>query len=458
MSCVRLFLSVLFILLVASTAQAAPAAGDIRLATFTVDITPPIGHPLCGGWIKPVMGNDDPEIAKGIILKQGDATCVVVVLDWCELRNGAHDLFRDRIAEAVGTTRERVAVQCVHQHNAPLTDSDAQLLLDRLDGAFMHADLDFLEETARAVAGAAKSASVWHAVTEVGTSKARVDRVASSRRLLQPDGTIVVRYSSAKEEKLRGGPEGKIDPYLRTVAFFAGDRPLAYLHYYATHPMSYYGDGMTTWDFVGIARERVQKETGVFQLYFTGCGGDITAGKYNDGTPPRRQELAGRMADAMKASIQAVERGPVGSVEWRVHPIQFPLRSEPEFAKPYHEERMGKPEASAVERFNSAINLAWINRVERGQPIDLTCLVVGAAHIIHLPGEPMVEYQLHAQRSGGVKFVAVAGYADGGPGYVVTAEAYTQGGYEPTASLVAPESEQLLKAAIDELLAGGETQ
>ena len=27
-----------------------------HLATFTADVTPPIGHPLCGGWIMEARG------------------------------------------------------------------------------------------------------------------------------------------------------------------------------------------------------------------------------------------------------------------------------------------------------------------------------------------------------------------------------------------------------------------
>jgi hypothetical protein len=26
---------------------------ELHLATFSCDVTPPLGHPLCGGWIKP---------------------------------------------------------------------------------------------------------------------------------------------------------------------------------------------------------------------------------------------------------------------------------------------------------------------------------------------------------------------------------------------------------------------
>jgi hypothetical protein len=65
----------------------------------------------------------------------------------------------------------------------------------------------------------------------------------------------------------------------------------------------------------------------------------------------------------------------------------------------------------------------------------------------------MVEFQLEAQRRAGEDlFPAVAGYGDVGMGYICTAEAFKEGGYEPTASLIAPESESILKDAIAELL------
>ena len=50
-------------------------------------------------------------------------------------------------------------------------------------------------------------------------------------------------------------------------------------------------------------------------------------------------------------------------------------------------------------------------------------------------------------------FVCVAGYGDGGPGYIGTAVAYEQGGYETGGvSRVSPKSEAILLQAIRELL------
>jgi len=64
----------------------------------------------------------------------------------------------------------------------------------------------------------------------------------------------------------------------------------------------------------------------------------------------------------------------------------------------------------------------------------------------------MVCFQLYAQGLKPESFVAVAGYGDGGPGYLCPEKAFAEGGYEPTASNVKPESETLLTKAIAALL------
>jgi len=309
-------------------ASAQPKAeSGLTLRTFTCDVTPPLGSPLCAGRIKPVLAVDEPLLAKGVILQDKTGTYVLCALDWCLLRGGAYDLFRDKLAAAVDTPPARVAVQCVHQHNAPNTDPRAQEILAVCNGP-VHADLEFLKAAAEKVAAAARAASEPVAVTHVGTSKAKVEKVASNRRVQLPDGTLGVRYSTTRDPKLQAAPEGFIDPWLRTITFFNGDQPLVQMHYYATHPQSYYGDGRVTWDFPGIARERLEKETGVLQIYFTGCAGDITAGKYNDGKPERRRELADRMYAAMAESIRHIERQPVQPIDWRVRPVRLPWRTD----------------------------------------------------------------------------------------------------------------------------------
>src|SRR5690606_14251957 len=155
--------------------------------------------------------------------------------------------------------------------------------------------------------------------THVAVSEARVDRVASNRRIIDRDGKLIAwRSSSTRDPRLQELPEGLVDPSLKTVAWFDRDEPVASFHYYATHPMSYYGDGRVTSDFVGLARARRDEETPGWQrIYFTGCAGNVAAGKYNDGSPEARRALTDRLSEAMKRSEEELRPRPIGRLEWR---------------------------------------------------------------------------------------------------------------------------------------------
>ncbi len=419
----------------------------LHLATFAADVTPPEGHPLCGGWIEPVRGVDDPLRALGVILLGAGAPVVLCAVDWCGIRNDAHLAWRQALAEAAHTTMDRVAVQTVHPHNAPFADTGAQKLIEATPGAPPSLDLKFFDRAVQAAAAAAKtSLEKTTPFTHVGTGRAKVEQVASNRRIVGPEGKVIAtRTSATKDPKVRDYPEGLIDSWLKTLSFWDGERPLAALHYYATHPMSYYGDGRVSADFCGLARQKRALEDGrVFQMYFTGCAGNVTAGKYNDGARENRAVLRDRMYAAMVAAWKATERHAVDTFAWRIEPVSLAPRSEKSFGAEASKQDLEDAKAAKAKRGNAAFQLAWLKRIER--PIDFTCLDFGKALILHLPGEPFIEYQLKAQELRKDRFVCVAGYGDDGPGYIPTNQAFLEGGYEPTVALAAPSEARMVKA------------
>jgi hypothetical protein len=406
---------------------------------------------LCGGWIAPARAVDDPLRALGVVLLGMGKPIVLCAIDWCGIRNEAHEAWRASLAEAAHTVPSCVALQCVHPHNAPFADLEAEKLLEAAHGP-PSLDLKFHERVVARTAAAVKAALAKTVrFTHIGTGQTKVDRVASTRRVLGDDGKVkYVRYSATKEPKIRDAPEGLIDPWLKTLSFWDGDKPLAALHYYATHPMSYYGDGRVTSDFCGLARDkRQQDDTGIFQIYFTGCAGNITAGKYNDGAKENRPILRDRIYAAMEEAWKAATRQELKGWTWRVEPVKFAPRREMSFSEEESRRVLENVKESAARRGNAAFQLAWLKRSDR--PIDFTCLDFGKVQVLHLPGEPFIEYQLKAQELRKDSFVCVAGYGDDGPGYIPTDKAFLEGGYEPTVALAAP-SEQLLNQTLAKLL------
>lgn len=430
--------------------------GPLRIAPFRFDVTPPQGHGCCGGWIKPVVGVDDPAEAIGFVLTGGgQAPAVVCAVDWTGILNRGHLLWREALARAAGTTPDRVAVQCVHQHNAPFACLDAQKLVAAqgdlpaiVDVGFF---MDCIERGRRAVAAALSAA---RPVTHVAQGQAQVREVASNRRFLGPDGKIQFwRGSATKDQKLQDLPDGLIDPWLKTVAFYEGDQKLVACHYYATHPMSYYGDGRVTSEFVGLARKKRQAdEPDTTHIYFTGCSGNIAAGKYNDGTPEARVRLTARMYDGLVASEKALQRQPVTGFSWQTQSLL--LAPNPAFDAGKLAEQVDDKSNPVVSRNRSAFTLAFIQRCEQRLPIVLSALHMGDVTLLHLPAESFLEYQLRAQRLAPQRFVAVAAYGDGGPWYIPTREAYPQGGYEVSVAFSSEATDATFGAGLRALGAG----
>lgn len=423
---------------------------SFRIATFRCDVTPPPdGHPLI--WLVPVKEVETPLEARGVVLDDGQRRYVVCAMDWCGVCNSTYEMFRSALAEGAGTSPDDVALQTVHQHTAPYTDAGAQPFLDEVKSGIRYVDMDFLGIVATRLKESVKeSLNHFQVVTQVGFSASQVDRVASNRRAWTPDGRLVTRYSSCKDPKIRDLPEGLIDPLLRTVTFANADGPIVRLHYYATHPQSFYGDPRASSDVPGFARARLEKEEGVFQIYFTGCAGNITMGKYNDGSREARDQLTERLYQAMVQAARTTKYQPLRSIGWQSVPFRFVPRSDPGYREEDLRSRLANPSVDPVQRVRAACGLSFFQRAAK--PLSLQALYLNDAVIVHLPGECFVEYQLYAQSLRPDAFVAVAAYGDLGPGYICIAKAFEEGGYEPTATYLAPENENILKETIATLL------
>ena len=422
----------------------------LQVATFQYDVTPPVdGHPLI--WLTPVKEVENPLLAKGIVLDDGKNRYVICSLDWCGICNSSYDLFRDKIAAAAKTKVANVAVHSIHQHTAPYTDGDAQKLLDRFDSPPAYVDFEFMEKvTDRLAVVVGKSLDELAPFDSIGIGRAKVDRVASTRRIPIDGGKVRSRMSSCTDPQLRAMTEGRIDPMLKTVTLAQGDKPLVRLHYYATHPQSFYGDPRACSDVPGFARERLQEKEGVFQIYFTGCAGDVAMGKYNDRSKQARTELTDRLYVGMEAAVAATEYSPVSGLAWRSVPLLLPLRDDPGYTVAENKAKMADLKLAPIIRIRAATRVAFSQRIDR--PIDLSMLEIGPATLVHLPGECMIDFQLFSQQLKPDGFVAVAAYGDVGPGYICTEKSFSEGGYEPTASRAGPKAEWALKDAIRQLL------
>ena len=437
----------------AQEATTASQAGNLRIASFRFDITPPKGHPLCGGWIKPVIDVDDPLEAIGYVLLGAGKPIVICAMDWTGLLNSAHLRWRQRLAEAADTTPDRVAVQCVHQHNAPFACLDAQAIVSSQGDLANIVDPDFFDRCLVSGYDAVKeSIKRSSPVTHIAHGEAPVRHVAGNRRIIGLDGKVLSqRGSSSTNPAHHKYPEGLIDPMLKTVTFYNAEQPLVASHYYACHPMSYYGDGRVSADFCGIARrQRQTRDPDCTHLYFNGCGGNIGAGKYNNGSKEARTALTERILEAIIGSEASMNKQPIESITWKTQNILPPLN--PAFDESALMTEITNKSNRTVARNRPAYAVAFMRRIQRKIPLILSSLHVNAVSMLHLPAECFIEYQLRAQATASDRFVACAAYGDGGPWYIPTQNAYPQGGYAVSVAWCAPEMDAMLSSGIQSLL------
>ena len=348
-----------------------------QVSTFSVDVSPPIGSPVA---YAPARSITDPISAKGVVILSDQSPVVLCVVDYLGVANKGQQLWKEALATAANTTTDRVSVHALHQHDGPRCDYDVERILSEHGLGGTRYDTAYLNKTIRNVAKAvSESLETAQTVTHLGFGEAKVDKVASNRRILGEDGKVaIIRWSKTTDSAAIAAPEGLIDPWLKSVSFWDNDKPVAVMTYYATHPQSYYGEGDVTCEFVGIARNT--RETtlgGLPHIHFNGASGNITAGKYNDGSKENRPVLARKLETAMKEAWDNTQKVPISASDlvWKTTPVQLPLG--PHLIEKDLRAILENDTTTADQKFIAAKHLAWLQTIESGKKIDVSSLRMG---------------------------------------------------------------------------------
>jgi hypothetical protein len=266
-----------------------------------------------------------------------------------------------------------------------------------------------------------------------------------------------MRFSRTTNPKLQAWPVGLIDPMVRTITLWNRHRLIASLSYYATHPQSAYDRGLVSGDTIAEALRRIRRDfPSAFHIYFTGCGGNISYGKYATSDPEENVRRFGRrIADGITGAVRdsKTSRVPCDALRWHVWDVKLPFRAK--LSKAEAKRRVASAKEPLSRRILAAWSLATISRQRHTSRVEVQSLELGPARVVHLPSEVFVEYQLYAQSLRPDEFVAVAAHGDGKMFYLPTAKAFSEGGYEVSeqACYTTPRAEAVLQAAIRKALA-----
>ncbi len=425
--------------------------------TFIVDVTPPLGDYLEGGMYERATDIETPLYLRGLVLDQGATRHVIAAIDYCYLICRSHHRLNDAIAAAAGVSPANATVQSVHTHGSPVIFEENHALLEsHVPGLHNETWFANLLSTVRAVIQQTVDGP-GIAVSGVASSSHPVHEFASTRRVLDEHNRCSIRWSVCDEPDIRAAPEGKIDPMMDQIVFYdeAGE-PCVCVSAYASHPQVGGTYHTISGDTAVPALDVFTKSNpDVFPIYFTGCAGDVTAGKYTTSNGHRnRLAFALKLYDAMQAALDSAPRPEApGELAWSDHVVPMPLREEP-FDEDHCQAVFADPAQSRQDKFLYAWKLMKLLSGCSHYPFRVTRLSIGDIRMLFMPSELCVEYQLYAKRVADGPLL-VAAYGDCFLNYVATDEAFDQGGYEvdPMWTEVKQGCEPIIKMAIDHVLA-----
>jgi hypothetical protein len=403
------------------------------LHTFKIEVTPPVGGYLCGGEEMPTVGVETPLYLRGLIISTNGTRYVLACVDFCYLSGKSQRRFEEAIAAGAGVPTSQITLHSTHVHCAPLIDEELHAIIERYapevrfhDETYFLSVLDKSREAIRAVlAGPATP------IGAVGYSNHPVHQFASTRRVIDDNNKCHTRFSVCADMAVRDKPEGFIDPLLDQIVFYDRDRhPVACMSSYACHPQVSAGRRLVSSETVGIALDLFEKTNpGVFPIYFTGCAGDVTAGKYTTANLDRNRLVFGvRLYDAVQAAFDKSRPKTLTTFGWADNTFDLPLREIDE-----SEEQLiaiiRDPSVSPLYKYPPAMKLGQIGSDPATYPFRMTRVRLGHVSALFLPAELCVDYQIFAKQSCKGPLV-VAAYGDSHLVYLATDEAFDQGGYE----------------------------
>lgn len=416
----------------------------MKVGAARVDITPPLGLAMDGYGARAsgAIGVHDPLEARIIVAEAPDGTAVaIVVADLLFVGPRLQAMIAEHTLAATGIPRDRLQLVGTHTHSGPTLDEAP----------------DIEERIGEQIGGAV--AQAW----------------ADRRPALAAIGVGTVHGIGANRRP-HGGP---LDDRVTVARFDDTDgRPIATLVNYGCHPTTLGPNNyLYTADYPGVACRALDEAIGGVTLFTTGPQGDVNPGGYSpEGSmigivvPWRTFESAeryGRSVATTAAEVHARLQPTADDTVWGVAEI---LELERKPLPDATASRAAVDAAQAAERairdaglsadaiYHAAAAAAYADLLagqaedpDRDGPVRLriSALRVGPLTHVGVQGELFVALGQQIRARLGDDRTCIAALCDGTVGYIPTREAFSEGGYEPAASVLQPgEGERLVDAVV----------
>jgi neutral ceramidase len=407
------------------------------------EISCAVGTPLGGNARvdKAARGVHDPLHATVAVIESAAGAQVLIGLDLVSAPRALVEAISREVEARTGIPATSVTVSATHTHSGP--DVGRGDGMDELDYAAVGA---WQRDAVSAIGVAAADAHRGAVPATLNLASGCVPRLSFNRRLAHIDGTTHMNW-----ETLEAGDVltalGPIDPELLVLVFSDEHGvPLGSLVHFTLHPAILVGhDWLVSADYVAEMSDTVSAALGGAPvLFLNGALGNINHIDYRDSGRAIGFGESARVGTALgRAAVDALTREKIeldlADGEWHTMTITLNQRTvdrpQLERAREVLVANAGQP-VEALDGIPPEAYALWTIQVGRWLPplleVAVTFVRLDRVVLVYVPFEVFVEFGLDLRRAFPDSIVRVVSLGGGYYGYLPTAKAFAEGGYEPT--------------------------
>ena len=428
-------------------------------------ITTPIGIRMIGYTVQECFsdGVDRDLTATALVLTDGELKIALLACDLVFIQPPLVDAIRASIGARLGIPAAHVLINCSHTHLGPMLHGWQPCSPEQT--ALQERYMALLSD---ALSGVAAMADGRRQPARIGAGKGSAP-LGINRREKLPDGRVVIG------ENFSGAVDHEVG--VLRIDDLAG-RPLATVMCAAAHTVVLGPKtSILSPDYVGPAREIVERATGALSLFFQGACGNVNPRcGIGSGGPEQfddRDRLGAMLGGEVlktwatirthnrhgpRRIVQSVatvsvwdyETVPAATIEHfslatrrltlKLSPLPDRKAAEQTLAMHRRELDEARAAGAALGKINVCEKLvAWaelvLQTVNAGQNpptrnLDFWALRINDIGIVAVSGEPFAELGLEVKRRSPLANTLFLGYSNGCLGYLPTPEAFPQGGME----------------------------
>ncbi|MEI7904649.1 MAG: hypothetical protein WCI43_04465 [Candidatus Firestonebacteria bacterium] len=382
----------------------------LKIRTFRIPITPPVGTRLAGyGAFNYSKGIYDELFLSGIAFLYGKKKAVLLSFDLLGMDESLISSIRKACAVELSIKETDVILTCTHTHSGPHTRSTSKEAMR---------DLAYSKELVSLAVKAVSGGFLKMVPVEVYCNSTDVPLNINRRVILQGKRFLFLPHHKDK----RPLAKGTVDNELGAVYFVkkGGLQPEAVIVNYSAHPLVSQKRGgrsyLITSDYPGSLRRNLEKNLGGFCLFSTGACGDLHP-KYYEGGFTRMEEMGRLLAKEVSAGFKTALKTPgckVSDPVVETKSINVTLK-------------IGKkPGHSLMPLFAG----------KKAEKVRVQFLRLGDVCFTGVPGELLAEPGLEIKWNSPFKWTFILYNSTGYLSYLPHANAYTVGGYEVETSQV----------------------